>query len=215
MCGLFIGIMILQQYSAKLPDVPPPVAAATITQVQAAESAAVEEPAVIRCATEVNTSGWVRYRNTTLSFELRHPDSYTMVEDDGTLVLTPNDTSSGLQSITFTPLRDTLQRQWTDGMELASWKIADRQTFAFTTPSLVDDHNMFHWSYLFIRGFPTQGEGAYYHMLRADVSEPKSGAFRLAQRAGIADLQATLTPSEEILSTFRFLHYEELNKFKR
>lgn len=196
---------MLHQSGKALPPNPIPVAAVSAQTPIFTE----QEDPVIRCANEVETEGWVRYRNTKLSIEFLHPDTYSVVDSGRTLTLVPNDTDAELQPITFTYLRDTLPHQWTEGMEYASWKVSDRATFAFTTPAMKGDDDLFHWDYLFVRNFPMRGEGSYYSMIRAAVTESKS-AFKAAQKAGLADLHSALTPSEKILSTFRFLTIEEV-----
>lgn len=97
-------------------------------------------------------------------------------------------------------------------MAQGSWKIADRRTYALTTPFYSDEESgQLMSKYLFIKNFPQHGTNGNYVMERATVSLGTSSKkqFERARKAGIVDVETILTVPEQILSTFRFIEYDE------
>lgn len=166
---------------------------------------------VIRCAVEVNRHDWYEYRNDVWGFSIWHPPSYSVSAKDDTLILAPIAPDVSGEPIVLRRMRHALTPALVSGMDPASWKIADRHTYALISPYIAtDDGQSFTAEYLFIRDFPFQAEHTTYAIITASITEPKKGPLQDFLRASIADIQGPLTPNEQILSTFRFLQYGEL-----
>lgn len=179
--------------------------------------ATLPEPEIVHCAAELDTAGWLLFKNTDLGYQFRYPASFQAEETtEDKVVLRPlAPPEIGVPTaIGFEKLRGNLNEFMEPSMLQAGWKIADRQTYALSTPYFSDpDHDGRLWStYLFVRDFPLQSKtGSTYVMVRATLQmDEKSPDFDAARNAGIVDLENMLTLPEQVLSTFRFLTYEEL-----
>ncbi len=175
------------------------------------EGGSLKSP-LVRSATDVQAADWHRYRNTAYGFAVKYPASFAMSEERGQLVLTQNGAAAGqATSITFQKIRGSIQSQLDPSMQQGGWKIADRQTYALTTPYFSDDPAMLWASYLFVRDFPKPPAAGSYVMIKARIVMPRSNPeLAQAKAQGMLDPESILTTPEQILSTFRFLEYDEL-----
>jgi hypothetical protein len=168
---------------------------------------------IVRCAAEVPSLGWKRLRSDRLGFEVRFPDTFKATETGDTLSIVSTDKNPEQSSIVLEKMKGYLRDAILPEMRQGSWKIADRQVYALVTPAFTDEDHLDRLSehYLFVRDFPLKGDNGEYSMVKATVTFPRDNADFLSARAiGIIDHEAILTEPEQILSTFRFLQYDEL-----
>jgi hypothetical protein len=201
LCGLSLGIGLGMLHHV-------PVHQALLSSLSG------EPVQVVRCATEVNTTNWKTYRDTSLAFAVQYPPTYTVTKQDDRILLSSSGSTDTPENIVFEKFRSPLQKAITPDMREASWKITDRQVYALTTPYFnnEDDPNLLSEIYLFVRDFPTTASDTY-SMIRATVSMSAHNEFLRAAASGSGrelDPEMTLNVPEQILSTFRFLQYDEL-----
>lgn len=164
--------------------------------------------AVVQCPSDVDTTRWTSFRNASLAFEVRHPPSFAAVASSTGAILTNASTGD---RILFEKIRGQLSPLLTAEMRLASWKIADRQVYALTTPYFSTEDGSIAETYLLIRDFPLRGGDGPFVIVRATLTTSRNNpALLAAQAAGIVDGETILTEGEQILSTFRFLQFTEL-----
>ncbi|MFA6522769.1 MAG: hypothetical protein WCS85_00125 [Candidatus Peribacteraceae bacterium] len=161
---------------------------------------------LINCPADVNQDGWKTERNAVFTFEIRHPLSYELRKETGSLVL-----SNGTERIVFEKFHSTVAREVNVEMRQAGWKIADRNVYALTTSYFTNEDGTLSEEYLFIRDFPAIGTNDQTAMIRATITmSAKNPELLAAKAAGMTDVEQILTEPEQILSTFRFLQYGEL-----
>ena len=108
-------------------------------------------------------------------------------------------------------MHSTLKAEVAESMVQGGWKIADRSVYALTTPYFSNDDGSLNSTYLFIRGFPKEGTDGRYAMVRATITlSANDPDFAKAREQGIVDVESILNVPEQILSTFRFLTFDEL-----
>ncbi len=162
-----------------------------------------------QCAAQVDTTEWETFRSERLGWELQYPPDYTLREEGNSIILEA--TEQPLAAIVIEKTHSTLRNMLDPSMEQAGWKIADRNTYALATPYFSESPEWLTATYLFIRDFPLRGETATYSMANATIALPRSAPeFQNAREQGITNLSNIMTEPEKILSTFRFLRYEEL-----
>lgn len=164
---------------------------------------------LVHCANEVKTDGWKTYRNMNYGFELRYPEGFDVRERTDSIILTEHATPVDAFSIVLYKIRGSLTDQIMPEMHQAGWKIADRQLYALTTSYYTNDDQSLSAIYLFVRDFPLHENTGEYSMMRATITTTKD-EFLAAKNAKLVDPESILTTPEEILSTFRFLQYDEL-----
>jgi hypothetical protein len=163
---------------------------------------------LIRCAAEVDTARWKRYQNLKDSFEVRYPQGFQIREETGAIILAST-TSTDLTSITFEKIKGSLREQLLPDMHQAGWKILDRQVYALITSYFTNDDQSLSATYLFVRDFPQHELTDQYSMIKATITTGKE-TFNAAKNAKMVDPESLLSPPEQILSTFRFLQFDEL-----
>jgi hypothetical protein len=163
---------------------------------------------LIRCAVEVDAAAWKKYQNLEQGFEIRYPTGFDIHKGTDDIVLASTDKAAPA-SISFQKIRGSLQSQILPEMHQAGWKIADRQVYALTTSYFTNDDQSLSAIYLFVRDFPLHEQTDEYSMIKATITTEK-GAFDAAKNAKMVDPESLLTPPEQILSTFRFLQFNEL-----
>ncbi len=164
----------------------------------------------VRCGAEVDTEGWKSFRDEQLAVEFRYPQTYELTVNENVMTLAPTDGNPD-GKIILEKFRGIPQKEVTRDWQMATWKVADRKTFAMTSGYFNDDGGKLWTIYLFIRDFPLGGGGGSYPMVRATISSPITAQeYAAATRAGNVDYESLLTLPEQILSTFRFLQNEEL-----
>jgi len=169
-----------------------------------------ESSPLLRCAADVDSSEWLTYRNDSLAFAILYPPTFTVRETPGTVVLTS--TGALPSSIVLEKIRGSLAAEMTPQMRQAGWKVLDRQAYVLTTPYFTneEDHTLSE-RYLFVRDLPIPEQDDTTVMVRATLTIPQQNAeFSRAREQGILDPETILTLPEQILSTFRFLQFEEL-----
>ena len=183
---------------------------ASALQEARVSSAPPPEP-IIHCAANVDTTGWHLYRNASYGIALKMPPGYSVTEAKNSLLIR-NGTGADSNEIALTKIRGAFLCEVDDSMQQAGWKVADRQVYALTTPYFSEAPYTKLWlTYLFVRDFPQQGANGRYVMIKALITLPFRGSdHERARAAGIMDVESVLTVPEQILSTFRFLTYEEL-----
>ncbi len=163
---------------------------------------------VVRCADEVSTAGWQTYRNINQGIAFQYPADFSLSGSGDTIMMTDG---SG-DTIQMTKLRDTLKKQTNDTMSQASWKIADRRVYALTSPYTTNTDGTLTSTYLFVRDFPFDGPDGRYAMFKAVVTLRDANMETAVARAHkIMDPETVLNLPEQILSTFRFLEFDEMN----
>jgi hypothetical protein len=170
---------------------------------------ATSEAPIIRCAAQVPAVGWGTFRNNKLAFEIHYPSDYSLREETGGILLT----STGSEGfIRLEKIRGTMGQEILPEMRQAGWKVQDRQLYALSTPYFTDDNDLtLTETYLFVRDFPPKGDDSAHVMVRATIKIGRENAdFQRARQAGVVDPESILTTPEQILSTFRFLQYDEL-----
>lgn len=205
--GLVAGVLLGASLPKKTPSVEPqPSALGSLIEKRVQEQQV--EP--VRCGAEVDTEGWKTFRDEGLAVEFRYPPSYELAVDGDTMTLSPSDGSPD-GKIVLEKFRGVPQREVTRDWQMASWKVADRKTFAMTSGYFNDDAGKLWSTYLFIRDFPLGNGGSSFPMVRATIASPITAQeYAAARRAGNVDYESLLTLPEQILSTFRFLQNEEL-----
>jgi hypothetical protein len=206
--GLVAGVLV----GASLPRQETPPAPATPSALGSLIEKRVQEQQVkpIRCGAEVDTEGWKSFRDTGLAVEFRYPPTYELTVDSNTMTLAPADGNPD-GKIVLEKFRGVPQREVTRDWQMASWKVADRKTFAMTSGYFNDDAGKLWTTYLFIRDFPLGNGGSTFPMVRATIASPITAQeYAAARQAGDVDYESLLTRPEQILSTFRFLQNEEL-----
>lgn len=203
--GLTVGVMgvlIVSLSGAKL-------RASALQEAQASSLTPPER--IVHCATDVDTTGWNVYRNASYGISLKMPPDYSVTEEKNRLLIR-NGTGADSNEIELTKVRGGFLTEVDSSMQQAGWKVADRQVYALTTPYFSEAPYTSLWSkYLFVRDFPQQGANGRYVMIKALITLPFRGSdHERARAAGIMDVESVLTVPEQILSTFRFLTYEEL-----
>lgn len=182
----------------------------------------IEPPAMelVQCASEVDTAGWKELRNVKDGFVIKYPPTFAAEESTaGQLLLRQTSAAENAvpATILFERMRGDIQQFANPSMQQGSWKIADRQTYALTTPyySHPDDDRSMWAEYLFVRDFPlastTSTQKHSYSIVRATIQmDAHAPEFALARQQGIVDVEQILTLPEKILSTYRFLTLDEL-----
>ncbi|HVW67050.1 MAG TPA: hypothetical protein VHA78_04975 [Candidatus Peribacteraceae bacterium] len=197
--GFFIGVAQSQNVVSHVP------ALASLVQSPSPEAQAAP---IVRCADEVSTNGWQTFRSVPLAYTFQYPPDFSLTDNANVLTL---DDGSG-NTITLVKLRQSLSIAVDSSMKQASWKVADRNTYALTTPYVTNDDGTLSTTYLFIRNFPQYGTSGNYDMVRATVTLHDAGEeSSVAHEAGIMDPETVLNPSEQVLSTFRFLQNDEID----
>ncbi len=163
---------------------------------------------MIRCATQVDATSWKMYSSAKQGFSFRYPSSYVLQEETGSSIL---NITNGIShnEITLEKIRGSLKKELLPDMRQAGWKVADRQVYALATPNFTNDDGSLSSTYLFIRDFPLHEDSGNYIMVRATI-RTSAGEFDSAKQAHLVDPEAILTEPEQILSTFRFLQFDEL-----
>jgi hypothetical protein len=162
----------------------------------------------MRCADEVQTTGWKTFHSVKLDYAFQYPSSFSINETGTGVMLT--DGSGAL--VTLVKVQEGLSGAIDSSMEQAGWKVANRRVYALTSPYTTNDDGSVTTTYLFIRNFPQHGEGGTYDMVQATITFANaSDASKIAHANGITDPDTVLNVPEQILSTFRFLENEELN----
>lgn len=165
----------------------------------------------VSCAADVDTEGWATFRDRGLAIEFKYPPSYSVESDEDTVTLTPLDKNPD-GTIKMEKIRSSLAKEVNRDWQMATWKIADRKTFAMTSAYFTDDNDKLWSTYLFVRDFPLGNGGSTFPMVRATIYSPLSAEeYAKGQQAGTVDFENLLTLPEQILSTFRFLQNEELS----
>lgn len=169
---------------------------------------------LVRCPSDIDVSSWQTFRSAALGFEVRFPATFVAQETASGMTLLEKNTATGSvrTSIVFERFRSSLEKEVTSEMRQGSWKVADRQTYALTTSYFTsDDLRSLSESYLFIRDFPLKPREPSYSMTRATITMDKDNPLLAAiKKATIVDPEQLLSEPEQILSTFRFLQYDEL-----
>ncbi len=192
--GFFIGFSQSQNILLSIP------------QLQAVVVMPNSETSVVRCASDVKTAQWKLFRTKNLGFQLSYPPPFFVEEDVGSVTL--NDGTNA--TIVLTKIRSDLKSQLDPSMQQGAWKIADRKLYALTTPYFTNDDGSLHSTYVFIRDFPQAGVDGRYAMVKAKITMNAGNPdFLKARTAGIVDVESILTVPEQILSTFRFLAFDE------
>lgn len=167
---------------------------------------------LIRSAYEVNRSQWVTYTNKEYGIEIALPKTFTISEETGSLVI-KDASGTPLPTITLTKLRETVQKAMAPfpTMLQGGWKVLDRTAYVLVTPYYSVDATTISSTYLFARDFPVQGTTSPTVIIEATIEdELKNPAYTAARLSGIEDTDAVLTPAEQIVSTLRFLSYDEI-----
>jgi len=182
--------------------------AALKASVIGASSSSSSAP-VIRSAMDVQTAGWKEYRNPLKQWEFKYPTSYVLTEENGIVTLTSDiDTR---RTVTLQRLQGSLQNAWDSAMQQAGWKIADRQTFALSTPYFMNDADHLTATYLFLRDYLQKPDADPSVVVKATITLPRGDTtFRSASGTGIVDVDSVMTEPEQILSTFRFVQLDEI-----
>ncbi len=174
---------------------------------------AARETDPIRCGVEVDAEGWTVLRDTGLAIEMKYPPTYVMEKNAYSVTLRPAD-GSDRGIIRMEKTRSTLKKEIDPDWQLASWKMADRRTFALTTPFYTGENGRIWMKYLLVREFPFSNEDTLT-MFRVTIDSPLSEEdYAKAKQAGLVDYETILTLPEQILSTFRFLGNGELPEEK-
>ena len=168
---------------------------------------------LVRCADEVQTAGWQTFRSEHLGINFLYPVNFAVTENsDSVDIKDLTATGSAVDHILLERLSGNFESHVDDSMQQGSWKIADRRTYALTTPFYSDEQTgQLTSKYLFIKNFPQHALNGTYIMFRATVQlGPNSqNQFDTARKAGVVDLESSLTTPEQILSTFRFIDFDE------
>jgi hypothetical protein len=167
-----------------------------------------------RCPTEISTLGWQTFRSSQLGYSLRYSSDWTLKREGDTITLeaTTPEADGVRETIVLEKLRTSLSSVTSPDMRQASWKIADRQVYALTTPYFTsDDRRTLSEEYVFIRDFPARQTDGTFTVVRATITmSPKNDSLLAAKSAKVLDPETILIRPEEILSTFRFLQFDEL-----
>ncbi len=172
------------------------------------ESLSPSQPLLVHCAAQVNTNTWKVFHSAPLGFEFHYPSTYVVQEETGSTVVKITDQKS-INQITLEKIRGSLQSELLPDMRQAAWKIADRQLYALATPNFTNDDGSLSSTYLFVRDFPLNENSGNYVMIRATI-RTSAKEFDAAKKEQLVDLESVLTGPEQILSTFRFLQFDEL-----
>ncbi len=169
---------------------------------------AAQKTVPIRCGIEVDTEDWTTLRDQVLGIEMSYPPSYVL-EKTATSVTLKRADGSPQGVIRMQKVRGSISREIDRDWQLANWKMADRRTFALTTPYYTDEAGNIWMRYLLVREFPFSSEDTFT-LFRVTIESPLSTEdYAKAQQAGLIDYETILTLPEQILSTFRFLRNEE------
>lgn len=166
---------------------------------------------MVHCGNEVDTTGWKTYQNLKYGFEVRYPSNFGIQETDDHVELASANQNDGQDPITivFEMIKGPLAKQLMPEMHQAGWKIADRQVYAMNTSYYTNDDQSLSTIYLFVRDFPLHEDTGNYTMIRATITTGQS-EFLAAKKAKVLDFESIMTTPEQVLSTFRFLQYDEL-----
>lgn len=186
------------------------VEVSSVDQQQSFTADVIAPAALVECPAEIDTTGWIRYRNKELGFELFYPPGFSVEDRAGSLILSPF--IGGLPLLTFSKIRSRLADiTRRSPYQFAGYKVSDRQSLVLATPQFSSDYDMLSSTYLFIRDFQTSDPSAQLSMLKVDILDANDNpVFAQARAAGIADVESVLTPAQQILSTLRLLSYAEL-----
>lgn len=196
--GFSIGVIESANVAAKVPQ---------LASLIPASQQSFDSP-VVRCADEVDTTGWKTFGNIPLAFTFQYPAFMTVVRTSTGVMISDG---SG-DTVTLTKSLQSLNDVLDPSMQQGSWKIADRNTYALTTPYLTNDDGTISSTYLFIRNFPQHGINGDYDMVHALLTLRSPGVEAdVAHAAGVTDPETVLNPLEQVLSTFRFLQNDEIN----
>jgi len=163
------------------------------------------------CANQVRTEAWKTYSSHTYGFTLRYPSDFEIAEESDQILVRPvHATGSSIPYITFTKLRATLKSQLNESMQQAGWKVADRQMYALSSPYINLTPVEVQSTYLFVRDFAlTSNPNEAHTIIRAAIHDRIDNPDFRNQKMTI-DGEGVLTVPEQILSTFRFLSFEEI-----
>lgn len=206
--GFFLGLAQAEPLFHSFPGLKANVSALALSHT---ENSSV--PTLVRCANEVDTKDWQVYRTEQLGYQFLYPSNAT-VEKKGDVITikeVPTDSLSA-DIITLERLSGSYERYINESMQQGSWKIANRKTYALTTPFYSDEETgAFTSRYLFIKNFPQHGINGNYIMVKATVvlGQQSKKQFENARKQGIVDVESILTMPEQILSTFRFIEFDE------
>ncbi len=153
------------------------------------------------------------FRSDHLGIIFLHPTDYSVTENSESVNIKDASASGSLADhILLERVSGSFQRYVDDSMQQGSWKIANRRTYALITPFYSDEQTgQLTSKYLFIKNFPQHGTNGTYIMFKASVflGQNSKTKFEEARAAGIVDVESVLTMPEQILSTFRFIEYDE------
>lgn len=160
------------------------------------------------CAVAIDTADWKLFEERTMGIAFRYPIDYAVTTKDGEVVVHRISPDLPDSTIVLTKERGGVEGKIDASMEQAGWKVNDRSLFAVQSPYLTDgDPTIVSSTYLFIRDYPRQTSGNT--IIRARITEHLNDpTFRAAKMT--KGKNETLTESEQILSTFRFLTTEEM-----
>lgn len=211
--GFVLGVMVVQAGPAALTPTPTRSSLGEIISERLKEA----EQTPIRCGVEVDTEGWKTFRDVDdYAVEFKYPPGFAVEKRKGELFIHPLD-SQTTQTITIEKIRGAVVDEMDEAMQFASWKIADRKTYALASPFLTDEDTGELWmKYVFVRDFPLYGGANRYVIVRAVIRSPLSQSeYETARARGTVDYENILTTPEQILATFRFLQYAEIPEEKR
>jgi|CXWL01.1.fsa_nt_gi hypothetical protein len=168
---------------------------------------------LVRCANQVATHQWKTFRSEHLGIIFQYPTDYAVTEKSESVEIhTINETGSTSDEIILQRVSGSFKRYVDDSMQQGGWKIKSRRVYALTTSFYSDQKTgQLLSKYLFIKNFPQHGTDGSYIMMQATLflgSESRK-LFERARNEGIVDAESLLTMPEQILSTFRFIEFDE------
>ncbi len=157
---------------------------------------------------DIDTRHWSVFHNVKGEYELRYPDTYGLArQTDGSIVLQPYEPlgSDAAVTIRIENITSTPQKEVLPSMELAGWKMMERQLYALSSPLFSDNGKQFWSEYLFFHDFPLKGSTATLAMVRATIHiGARNAEFQAIHSSGL-DPETVLNTPEQILATFHFV----------
>lgn len=167
------------------------------------------------CANAVNTWDWATYRDNEFAIQFMHPSTYRVEKKEGKIVIRSAQDGIREGAVTLERLRGNPDQEIGRNMQRGGWKVRDRTSDVYIGSFFNDEKSpdALWVQYLFVRNSPEERAARRSVMVRATVLLPRGSEYLAwLQSQHIRDPDQVMSGPEEIVSTLRFLQFDELSQ---